>query len=372
MAGKQYGKHKTLAIYDFFRQRVGNDVKNNGATLDDIQKYLDDVFDDEFERKSIYSDITVINEYRMKLHPSDKEWIERRGKNSYIRNLDDDDDFTMDEVHLLLDAVNATPIVEERIATKIKKHWPAYFKNDGYVSFLACERKKPSRAFVSLMNSLRRAIKTKEALSIRYGYKLTEQDPRNCIEKERVISPLALYFFENKYYLFAIDHEAYDKAIKTEDDRKAKSIALRQFRIDRISNQVTFLGGNIYVDCDVDIVKEKIAGSVDAYSTGKSSCIKMTIEGEPELIVRAFNYLRNEISIKSIFNDNWNSGKLSFFIDVSPTSTCFSVLMNLAAFEHGGDGGDIKITLDSPKEFQEAYAAYLEKTRKSINFTSPV
>lgn len=371
MAGKQYGKHKTLAIYDFFRSKVSVDDKDNGTTVEDIRKYLDDLFDDEFERKSIYADIDVINQYRMMINPSDKEWIEHKGKNAYVRNLDSED-FTMDEVHLLLDAVNATPIVEERIAGKIKKQWPAYFKNDGYVSFLACERKKPSRAFVFLMNSLRKAIKNKEVLKIKYGYKLMDEDPKNCIEKERKISPIALYYEENKYYLFAIDNDLMAKYEGTLEDSIAKIKSLRQFRIDRISNHVQFLGKEEFIECDVSVVKEKITGAVDAYSSGKSVDVRMTLEGDPELILRAFNYLRNEITIKSIFNDNWSGGKLSFFINVSPTPRFFSLLMNLSSFETTDVSEGVKITLDASKEFQDAYEEFLIKSKNNINFTTPL
>lgn len=370
MAGKQYAKHKTIAIYDYFLKKVSNDEKNGSVTVEYLRQYLKDLFGDDFERKSIYSDITVINDYKRLMNGQTKDWIELKGKNSYIRNVAPTE-FTMDEVHLLLDAVNATPIVDEKIADKIKKQWPSYFDNDEYVSFIACERQKPTRAFVSLMNSIRRAIKEKEALKIKYGYKLTEKDPANCIEKDRTISPLALYWEENKYYLFAIDNNIYKKSTEIEGNGETQAIreSMRQFRIDRIGTKVESLGKDRYIDCDIKYVKDKISGSVDAYSDGHSVNLSMTVEGEPELVLKVFNYIRSEINVKGMINDNWAKGKLTFFIEVSPTPRFFALLTNLTSFIEGtGDDQGVKITLEGDSSFSEAYEAFLKKAHENVVF----
>lgn len=369
MAGKQYAKHKTIAIYDYFLKKVSNDEKTGAVTVEYLRQYLKDLFGDDFERKSIYSDITVINDYKRLMNGQTKDWIELKGKNSYVRNVAPTE-FTMDEVHLLLDAVNATPIVDEKIAEKIKKQWPSYFDNDEYVSFIACERQKPTRAFVSLMNSIRRAIKDKEALKIKYGYKLTEKDPANCIEKDREISPLALYWEENKYYLFAIDNVYYADKYDGNNEVEALRSSMRQFRIDRIGTKVEPLGKDKFVDCDIKYVKDKISGSVDAYSDGHSVNVSMTIEGEPELVLRAFNYIRSEITVKGMINDNWAKGKLTFFIEVSPSPRFFALLTNLTSFTEGNGEDDnyINITLDGDSSFSEAYEAFLNRARGNVLF----
>lgn len=365
MAGKQFAKHKTIAVYDYFSRKVSNDEKN-AVTLEQLRTYLCDLFGDDFERKSIYSDISVINEYKRLIYGQERDWIERRGKNAYVRN-NVPGDFTMDEVHLLLDAVNATPIVDEKIADKIKKQWACYFNNDEYVSFIACERQKPTRAFVSLMNSIRRAIRSKEALKIKYGYKLADNDPANCIEKERSISPLALYWEENKYYLFAIDNVLFKEASKELSEDDALKKCLRQFRIDRIGNKVESLGKNQYIDCDLKFVKDKISGSVDAYSDGTSINLSMTIEGEPELVLKAFNYVRSEITIKGMVNDNWGKGKLTFFVEVSPSARFFALLSNLTSFA-GETSEELKVTLDADAEFRKAYEDFLKRASSNVIF----
>lgn len=366
MAGKAYGKHKTLAIYDFFRNKVGTDDKVNGATLDDIRNHLIEVFDDDFERKSIYADIDTINEYRALIGQTSKKWIDRKGKGSYIRNLEKDD-FTMDEIHALVDAVNASPIVDEKIAKKIKKHWPAYFKNDDYVSFLACAHQKPDITFISLMNSLRKSIKTEQAIKIRYGFKLTDKDPNNCIEKEHKISPIALYYADNKYYLYAIDNDVYASFGEEVTEEQAKWESIRQYRIDRISKPTSNLGNDEYISCDVNLVRKKIEGAVDAYSSGKNVDVMITLEGDPELIVRAFTYLRNEIGFKSLLSDRWQSGKLVFFVTISPTPTFFTTIMNLSSFSIKGASG-VKVTIKASEEFQKAYEEFLENSKQRINF----
>lgn len=366
MAGKQHSKHKTIAIYDYFATRVGSDEKSS-VTVENIQNYLNELYDDKFERKSIYADIAAINEYKSMISGGDKDWIEHRGKNQYIRNAAPGE-FSMDEVHLLLDAVNATPITDDKIADKIRKNWASYFEHEDYVSFMACERQKPTRAFVSLMNSIRKAIKNKSVLKIKYGYKLTDKDPNNCIENDRVISPLALYFEENKYYLFAIDNDVFEAVSGEEKNREtALKKALRQFRIDRISNKVEAAKGVQYIDCDQSIVRNKINGAVDAYSEGRAVDLAVTLEGEPKLLVKAFNYLRNELTVKGMINDNWSNGKLSFFIEVDPSPRFFSFLTNLASFDDNGE--ELKIKIDGSKELHKAYEEFLTKARDQISFT---
>lgn len=369
MAGKEFAKHKTLAVYDYFRTQVSVDSKNDVVSIKDILSYLKTIFGDDFERKSIYSDIKTINEYKSQINGNESDWIEKVGKGGYIRTAEKDD-FTMDEVHLLLDAVNATPLCDRNMAEKIKKQWPTYFKHDEYISFLECEHQKPTRAFITLMNNLRKAIKEKQAIKIRYGYKLISKDQNNVLDRERKISPLALYFAENKYYLFAIDNDRMKQLLTTMDEESAKKEALRQFRIDRFGGPVNFMGKEKYFACDLEIVKNKFAGSVDAYSSGKTVDVKMTIEGNPELVLRAFNYLQDETTIKGIFSDNWQSGKLSFFLNVSPTPRFFALLMNLSTFSSDKANG-VNITLDVSKEFQDAYDAFLKQTKNNINFSTP-
>ena len=364
MAGKQYSKHKTIAIYDYFLKNVGAD-ENGSVTIEELQRFLNSMFGDKFERKSIYADITAINEYK-RLENGTESFIDHLGKSRYIKNPSSDD-LSMDEVHLLLDAVNATPIADEKIAEKIKRNWPAFFDNEDYVSFMACERQKPTRAFVSLMNTIRKAIRHKTVLNIRYGYKLTDKDPSNCIENERRISPLALYFEENKYYLFAIDNEIYEKLEKEEKKDKALlQKSLRQFRIDRISNKVEVLTEEKFIDCDLALVKNKISGAVDAYSEGRTADLEVTLEGDPKLLVKAFNYLRSELNVKGLIYDNWNNGKLSFFIEVDPSPRFFAFLTNLASFSD--DGNELKIKIGGSGSLKSAYDDFLGKARENISF----
>lgn len=385
MAGNEFGKHKTLAIYDYFRQYVGNGDKENGVTVEDVLAYLRSVDSRyQFERKAIYSDIATISEYRQHVLSSmgknqKKPWIEKKGKVIYLRNPYPDE-FAMDEVHLLLDAVNASPMANDELAKKIKKYWPVFFKNDNYVSFLSCEHKKQSAVFSTLMNSLRRAIKEKRVLKINYGYKLSDEDSKTCIKRERKVSPVALYFTDNRYYLFAIDHAEMEKADPSLSEREAKLFALRQFRVDRIDSQPTTVNNADYIPCEESLVKEHIAGAVDAYSTGDYDDVVMTIRCDPpeggtiekaaELVLRAYNYIRDQIQIRSIIDENWQRGKMSFGVKVSPTSTFFAFLTNLSSFSTF-EGYHLKVTVEphADKQFKEKYEEFLRNAQANISFS---
>ena len=304
MAGNKLSKLKTLAIYDYFLHNVSGSSSNSTTSTEELRVMLKRMFGDDFERKSIYSDIDSINEYiayKRKYNKKEADldtefqWIDRTG-NSYFRNFTETD-FKADEIGLIYDAINATSIANNKVADKFRNYWPAYLEDYDESAYISVER-KTTMVFDTMMKKIKYGIQKKCALKINYGYKLNDDDPRHVCVEERHISPVVLYYEGNACYLFAIDNHRYVEAGQqglTGDD--AARFALRQFRIDRIDTSVEKRPYEKYYSCDKKIVENKISGAVKAYSTGDSITLIMTIQGYPKTVIKAFDYLKHEIYV---------------------------------------------------------------------------
>ena len=63
MANSELSKLKILFMYDFFMKHLNAFDENSAVTVNDIIGYLEEKTGTTFERKSIYADISRINEF---------------------------------------------------------------------------------------------------------------------------------------------------------------------------------------------------------------------------------------------------------------------------------------------------------------------
>lgn len=372
MAGNKLAKHKTLAVYDYFLKKVSGANQNHPATVEEIRDELHEVFGDSFERKSIYNDIDTINEYkRMEYGDPEFNWIERKGTNTYVRNYGKDE-LRKDEVSLIYDAINATPIAGENIANKFKKTWPVYFEEDDSAAFITVA-KKNTMVFETMMKKIKSAVKDKNVLKIDYGYKLNDGDPKHVCAEERHISPIGLYYGDSSYYLFAIDNHKYVEAMSRKMSvKEAQVYSLRQFRIDRIDTKVEIRPHETFYDCDVKIVKDKIAGAVNAFASDILMDVIISISGNPKTVIKAYDYLKHEVRVKSIISDGWSNGKIKFAVEVSPSANLYRLFAQLTAFSTDGEdaasGLKIKIEGDNSERLKEEYIKFMDRARENVIF----
>ena len=228
MANSELSKLKILFIYDYFKNQVSAEGGKEAVSVSELISYLEEVTGTTFERKSIYADISKINEYVQKSgQTKDSEWIFSEGK-KYKRN-ELRDEILIDEARLIVDAISTTTFVDSDLCEKIIKMFPTYFPEGYQNRALYPHYEKMDRKSILLLNNIRSGIETKSALKISYGYMLG----KSLTEKtDKVVSPMALDWENNCYYLIAIDNE---EAKDLENDHSL-SKALRRYRVDRIAS----------------------------------------------------------------------------------------------------------------------------------------
>ncbi|MBQ1247046.1 MAG: hypothetical protein IIX95_03340, partial [Clostridiales bacterium] len=202
MANSELSKLKILFIYDYFKHQVSAMGGRESVSVSDLIKYLEDCTGTTFERKSIYADINKINEYVMKSGQTpDDAWIFTEGKK--YRRTELTDEILIDEARLIVDAISTTTFVDSDLCDKIIKMFPTYFP-DGYQKrALYPHYEKMDKRSIFKLNCIRNGIEEKRSLKIVYGYMLGSE----LTEKtDKIVSPMALDWENNCYYLIAIDN----------------------------------------------------------------------------------------------------------------------------------------------------------------------
>lgn len=353
MANSELSKLKILYMYDYFKTCLNTFDPNSTISVSDLIAYLEEKTGTVFERKSIYADINKINEYINKTHKvkGNDNWITTEGR-KYKRNQLEDE-ITIDEARLIVDAIKTTTFVDTQLCEKITNMFPTYFTGDYNKSTLAAHDMKISRRMISWLLNIRNAISDKIPLKIKYGYKLGNELTDLT---DRVISPLLLDWENNCYYLIAIDNNA---AEGLERDQSL-SKAIRRYRFDRMAN-VSFE----YVEF-VDFKTEKLRkqeldrfmnNSLSAFSSERTAHFEMTIKGQTRKdTLKAYGAFSSHsgIEIKIVDDTKLDKGILRISVTTGRAPTLYTDLFELSTFE----SVDIEIHND---EICNEYKGYVRK-----------
>ena len=362
MANSELSKLKILFIYDYFKNQVSAEGGKEAVSVSELISYLEEATGTTFERKSIYADISKINEYVQKSgQTKDSEWIFSEGK-KYKRN-ELRDEILIDEARLIVDAISTTTFVDSDLCDKIIKMFPTYFP-EGYQSrALYPHYEKMDRKSILLLNNIRSGIETKSALKISYGYMLG----KSLTEKEdRIVSPMALDWENNCYYLIAIDNE---KAKDLERDH-ALSEALRRYRVDRIASISVLEGKRLYIDYKNDRIrnqelKDFINNSLSAFSSSRMIQLGITITGLTRKdVLKAYGAFSSKVSDKVRIADDTKleKGILKISVTTGLAPTLYTDLFELSTFE------GVNIEIDNEEVCRE-YAKFIKKAAKAAKLT---
>jgi len=238
MANSPLSKLKILYMYDYFIHEV-DPSDGDGVTVAEIIDMLKEKTGEIFERKSIYSDISKINEYVTASKGFGKgDFIYHDGKRYFRGELADE--ILLDEARLISDSLRTTEFVPEQLYSKFEKMFPAFFnveKNSSAVRLYSryqTTNKSANNHIRDILTFFRASIEDKEPLRFTYGYKVTN----TVVGSEFVVSPLVLDWTNRHYYLIAIDNlELYRKfglgaGVKDDD----LSTCIKRFRLDRIGS----------------------------------------------------------------------------------------------------------------------------------------
>ncbi|MBR3340321.1 MAG: WYL domain-containing protein [Clostridiales bacterium] len=355
MANSELSKLKILFIYDYFKNRLSASGGKESVSVSELISYLEEKTGTTFERKSIYADINKINEYVQKSgKTNDDAWIYSEGKKYKRSELKGE--ILIDEARLIVDAISTTTFVDTQLCDKIIKMFPNYFTDNYHKRALFPHDEKISRRSISYLNNIRTGIEGKFALKFDYGYVLGS----NLTEKtEKIVSPMALDWANNCYYLIAVDNA---EAKDLERDQ-ALSSALRRYRLDRMVNvNVDYDRKTRYYDYKNDRIRESelkgfIGNSLSAYSGGRPVPIVITIKGESRKhALKAYGAFASKVSDKIRIEDDTKleKGILKICVTTGLAPTLYTDLFELSTF----DG--VEVEIDNEEVCRE-YAGYIKK-----------
>lgn len=361
MANSELSKLKILFIYDYFKRNISASGGNESVSVGDLIAYLEEMTGTTFERKSIYADISKINEYVLKSGQAGPDWIFCEGK-KYKRN-ELTNEIMIDEARLIVDAISTVTFVDSKLCEKIIDLFPTYFP-DGYLErALYPHYEKVDRKSSLLLNLIRSGIEEKKVLKIGYGYMLGS----NLTEKtDKLVSPMALDWENNSYYLIAIDNS------KTKDLGTDQSLtsALRRYRLDRIAS-VSVINKEKYIDYENGRLRDQelkrfINNSLSAYSSGRPVPIGITITGKTRKdVLKAYGAFTSKVNDKVRIEDDTKleKGILKIFVTTGLAPTLYTDLFELSTFN------DVNIDIDN-EEVCKAYGEYIKKAARAAKLES--
>ena len=363
MANSELSKLKILFIYDYFKNRISSAGGNESVSVSDLISYLEEKTGTTFERKSIYADISKINEYvRKSGQTSDDDWIFSEGKKYKRGELNGE--ILIDEARLIVDAISTTPFVDSDLCEKIIKMFPTYFEGDYQKRVLFPHYEKVDRKCISRLNNIRTAINDRSSLKIPYGYKLGSE----LTEKtDKIVSPMALDWENNCYYLIAIDNAEAKKKDLERDESLTE--ALRRYRVDRMAT-VNF-SNDPYIDYKSDRLREQelkhfMDNSLSAFSSSHMTQVGITIKGKTRKdVLKAYGAFTSKANDKVRINDDTklDKGILEISIRTGHAPTLYTDLFELSTFEN------VEIEIDNPDICRE-YAEYIRKAARAAKLGS--
>lgn len=301
MGNSENAKIKTLVLYDYFLKYVNAYDDVDKIKMSDIRDYLLSVTGEQFERKSVYSDIAKLNEFvvTMGLVNQGEEWISLEG-NNYTRS-ELKGELTPDEAKLIVDAINTTSFVDSGICDKVKSLYPSYFSD--YRPLIPHGKKGSiTQKTKNQLNLIRSCITNAESITFVYGY-LVAGGFRGQYEVS--VSPLELDWEKNGYYLIAISNAEY---ARTNDVLSS----IRKYRIDRIMN-VSIDMDVPYVSCDSKTIKTYLEHTVNAFSCYDYKTVTIDLKfGSESECLRAYSAFADEVEIACLIKDNITNGEVKF------------------------------------------------------------
>ena len=359
MANSELSKLKILFIYDYFKKNLGvGDL--DAVSVSVLIGSLEQMTGTTFERKSIYADINKINEYVQKSgQTTDDSWIFTEGK-KYKRS-DLKDEITIDEARLIVDAISTTTFVDSDLCEKIMKMFPAYFSDSYRNRMLYPHYEKVDSRSILKLNNIRRCIDEESALKFNYGYMLGGE----LTEKtEKIVSPMALDWENNCYYLIAIDNE---KGQSLEKDQNL-SAALKRYRVDRMT-QLSYTNHK-YINYKSKRIKEQeikrfVDNSLSAYASSRKVPVDLTIIGKTRKdVLKAYGAFDSRMRHDIRINDDTklDKGILKINVMTGDVPTLYTDLFELSTFD------DVTVTIEN-EEICNKYAEYIKKAAKAAKLS---
>lgn len=211
MAARNGQKVKLLYIVDILKKYTDEDhpitateicekLASNGVTA---------------ERKAIYDDIAQLTDYGFDIIKT------RTPKSGFFLASRE---FEIPEISLLIDAVKTAKFISAKktrvLVSKLERMLSVYQVKKGDKSvFIDYSEKSHNEEIFYSIDTISRAIESQKKISLKYGVReLNENREMVTNYKTRVISPYALTWQEDRYYLIG-NYDKYDNLIHLRLDR---------------------------------------------------------------------------------------------------------------------------------------------------------
>ena len=211
MAGNANSKLKLLRLMDILNEYSDED---HPLSAPELCAMLSD-YGITAERKSIYNDISTLEEYGLDVIKSSD------GKKGYFIG---EREFQIPEIRLLLDAVRSAKFISpdktKELSKKIQHGLSTYQRQELYDQvYYDDSQKEQNDKIYFVIDALSRAVHEKKKVSIHYRRRVieTSEKPKN---EDRLykLTPYALIWRDDHYYLIA-NNEKYDNLMHLRIDR---------------------------------------------------------------------------------------------------------------------------------------------------------
>ena len=268
-------KQKLLYIMKIFMEKTDDDY---GVTVADIIEYLDS-YEIVAERKSIYNDIECLRDFGMDIVKT------KVGKISLFSLVSRE--FTLEEIKLLIDAVQSSKFITLKksrdLIRKIETLTSENQAKELHRQVIVANRVKNSNEDIYRnIDSINRAINNKRKISFYYTqWAVSRTGAKKIVRVRRhdgkryLLTPKALTWDDENYYLIAYDKEAeklkhfrVDKMedIAVEENRADSTKAVDKFDLAVYTKQVFGMYGGETVSVKLRFDDSLIGVVVDRFS----------------------------------------------------------------------------------------------------------
>lgn len=210
-----YAKQKLIFLRDMFEEYTDAD---HGLSMKEIQEKIKAQYDINPDRKTIISDIDILEGYGLDIQRA-------TGRRKDYRLLKGKDDFDNVEVKILIDLVQSSrflpPSVSASLIRKLEKVSSVHERKKLKRKVIVPNREQSeNKSVLYAMDSIHEAIEAnKQILFKYYSYDINKKKYYHHWGNTYRVSPYALLFREGVYYLIAIP---------------AKDTRLRMYRVDHM------------------------------------------------------------------------------------------------------------------------------------------
>ncbi len=279
---KSNNKNRILKLIEILQKNTDIDHK---LSLNEICTLLEESGINIQNRKTIYDDFTVLNEYNY-----DVEY-----DNGYYLN---EAPFTISEIKIITDSLNSLKNLDESLLTKLNTKLYSFvsFYEEKILKKLEYHNKHSDKKFIHRMEDTLEAIKNNKAIIIKRENKA-----------EELIFPLFLYRNNDFYYLY-YHYEKNEKIYHTRFDN------ILAMKMSDIKNDINISRNKII---------EIIDASSDSYYSNKATLIKFEIINDSEYLRQRLKddfanivFTKDGFSIKTSINNVFFSKLTSYNDDI--------------------------------------------------------